>query len=79
VETLHKQEAVIYALSRNPDNLAQLKSQFPNITTVCADLSNWTEARKAVEECGHVDYLINNAGVVQVQPFMNVTPEGFDK
>jgi len=79
VEVLHKQEAVVFALSRNPENLAKLESEFPGITTVRADLSNWEDTRQAVEKCGPIDYLINNAGVVHVQPFMNVTPESFDE
>jgi NADP-dependent 3-hydroxy acid dehydrogenase YdfG len=79
VETLDNQGATVYALSRNPDNLAKLKSQFPSITTVRADLSNWDETRRAMEQCGPVDYLINNAGVIGVEPFMSVTPQHFDE
>jgi len=78
VEFFHKGEAVVYALSRNPENLQKLKTEFPNIITVCADLSDWDGTRKAVEKIPPVDYLVNNAAIVQVQAFADITPENFD-
>lgn len=80
VETLYKQEAVIIAVSRNPDNLRKLKDQFPRIETIAADLSNWDETRKALEgKVNGVEYLINNAGMVHPGPLLDVTKEQFDE
>jgi len=78
VEILHRQDAIVFALARNAGNLAALKKEFPNIQTVLADLSDWEGTRKAVEDIGPVDYLINNAGVAILAPFMNIQPEHFD-
>ncbi len=79
VASLHSQGAIIVAVSRNPANLAQLKKDFPNIETIAVDLSNWDETRTALSGLKGVEYLINNAGLVHVQPFMDVSPEKFDE
>ncbi len=76
---LHAQDAVVYALARNPDNLKKLKEEFPNIHTVCVDLGNWKETRKAVSELGPLDCLINNAAVADIQPFLSITKESMDE
>jgi L-xylulose reductase len=78
VGALHAQEAIVYAISRNPDNLARLKQDFPNIHTTPVDLSNWDETRKAVESLGPIDHLINNAGVAFEEPFLAVSEKHFD-
>jgi short-subunit dehydrogenase len=79
VETLYAQGAIIIAVSRSPDNLSKLKSDFPNISTISVDLSNWDETRKALSSVKGVEYLINNAGMVHIEPFMNVTAHHFDE
>jgi L-xylulose reductase len=78
VKVLYAQEAVVFALARNPDNLAKLKEEFPKITTICVDLGDWNATRAAVEKVGPVDCLVNNAAVAEVKPFLNITQEHFD-
>lgn len=79
MERLASQRAVVFALGRNPEYLAKLKDDFPSVTTVCADMADWQSAREAVEGCGPIDYLINNAAVVHVEPFLSATKEHFDE
>lgn len=69
------------AVSRNPDNLAKLKNDFPSITTLAVDLSNWDETRKVLSgwAVSGVEYLINNAGLVHVGPLMEMTSVHFDE
>jgi len=79
VERLSKQGAIVFALGRNPEYLGNLKADFPSVNTVCVDLADWQATRSAVEGCGQIDYLINNAATVHVEPFLHVTKEHFDE
>lgn len=79
MERLSEQGATVFALGRNVEYLAALKADVPSVNTVCADMADWQSARTAVEGCGQIDYLINNAGMVHVEHFMNVTKEHFDE
>jgi len=78
VARFHKQDAIICAVARNPDGLAKLKAEFPNIQTICVDLADWDKTRAALRECGPIDYLVNNAGVVRPAMFMTTTEEDID-
>lgn len=69
----------MFALGRNPEYLAKLKADVPTVNTVCVDLADWKATRSAVEGCGEIDYLINNAAIVHVEPFLNVTKQHFDE
>jgi len=45
---------------------------------VCVDLVDWHSTQAAVKSLGHLDLLVNNAGVSEVLPFVDVTADGFD-
>ncbi|CAL8127403.1 unnamed protein product [Orchesella dallaii] len=79
VEELAKQGAIVFALGRNAEYLAKLKADFPTVNIVCVDLANWQATRDAVEGLGEIDYLINNAGIVHVEPILNCSKEHFDE
>ena len=49
------------------------------MNTVCADLADWNATKKAVEGLGAIDLLVNNAGVTNLDPFLEVKPDDFDK
>lgn len=53
--------------------------QVNTITTVCVDLADLDATKKAVESLGPIHLLVNNAGVVVLQPFLDVTPETYDR
>lgn len=57
------------------DNLIKQDSK---IKTVCVDLRNWNETKKAVQNVLPIDLLVNNAGVAFLKPFLEATPEDFD-
>jgi meso-butanediol dehydrogenase/(S,S)-butanediol dehydrogenase/diacetyl reductase len=52
-------------------------------TTSKTDVTNRDDVYAAIDnaekELGGFDIMVNNAGIVQVQPLANVTPEGVDK
>ena len=52
--------------------------QCPAIRPVCVDLSNWDDAKKAVESVGPIDLLVNNAGVIHTQLFLDIDEKSFD-
>jgi len=70
--------AVTYALSRTKEHLDGLVSEHPNIRPVCVDLANWESTKKAVDELGQIDLLVNNAAIYHEQPFLEVDPQSFD-
>jgi NAD(P)-dependent dehydrogenase (short-subunit alcohol dehydrogenase family) len=78
VVKLHSLGATVFAVSRNPDNLASLKTECPNVHTVAVDLGNWDATTEAIGRIPPVDYLVNNAGVIDLNHFLDVTEENFD-
>jgi NAD(P)-dependent dehydrogenase (short-subunit alcohol dehydrogenase family) len=79
VLALVKEGAIVYALSKNPANLATLKKECPGITTIPCDLSDWKATEQALEGLEAMDYLVNNAGVATKQSLLESTEEVFDK
>ncbi|XP_064613896.1 L-xylulose reductase-like [Liolophura sinensis] len=79
VESLVKCGAETYALSRTQADLESLKAEIPSVHTVQVDLMNWEETRKAVQNIGPVDLLVNNAGINILQNFLDVTTEAYDR
>ncbi|KAK2175982.1 hypothetical protein NP493_692g06010 [Ridgeia piscesae] len=69
-EALFAGGAETYALSRTQEDLDKLEAENPGMHTVCVDLSDWATARKAVEQIGSVDLLVNNAGILEQSPFL---------
>ena len=53
--------------------------QCPDMHTMCVDLANWDVTRKAVQDIGPIHLLVNNAGVVIAETFMDMTSESLDK
>ncbi|XP_049948136.1 L-xylulose reductase-like [Schistocerca serialis cubense] len=69
--------AEVVALSLNKEPLEQLAREV-NVTTIAVDLSDWDKTREAVKSAGPIDLLVNNAGVVSLNPFLDIKPEEFD-
>lgn len=59
--------------------LETLKKENPNIETICVDLRNWDETKKAVQSVLPVDLLVNSAGVIYNKPFLDATEEDFNQ
>lgn len=72
--------STIYAVSKSPGPLKELKEKCPNIITICLDLSNWDETRtKLLNLPDKIDGLVNNAGIAIIKPFMELTEKDFDE
>lgn len=72
---LHADDAHLFVLQRNPVLAQKLRDELPNVTVACVDVNNWTETREAIESFGVLDHVINNAGFLESQPFMEITEE----
>ena len=49
---------------------------------MCADVSNREQVQSmvnAVTKNNPIDILVNNAGIVEFQPFLEITPESWDR
>ena len=78
MKALVKEEAIVYALSKNEGNLKALEKECPGIKTIPCDLSDWKGTEEALESLEAVDYLVNNAGVAKRESLSSSTEETFD-
>jgi NAD(P)-dependent dehydrogenase (short-subunit alcohol dehydrogenase family) len=70
--------AEVVALSRTREDLDSL-SRETGSRAVVADLADADAARRAAEEAGPIDLLVNNAAVSVPQPLLETTAEAFDR
>ncbi|HEK0457549.1 TPA: acetoin reductase [Proteus mirabilis] len=84
---LAKEGADIALVDLKADKLSdvakEIKALGHKVTTFAADISNRDEVFAAVEHAektlGGFDVMINNAGIAQVKPLADVTPEDMDR
>ncbi|XP_032518520.2 L-xylulose reductase-like [Danaus plexippus] len=70
--------ANVVALSQQPDNLELLNKQYPTIATACVDLSDWEKTKQAVDSLGIFHGLVNCAGFIKTESFLECSSENFD-
>jgi L-xylulose reductase len=75
---LHRFNAQVVALSRTESDLKSLQNEI-KCETIIAELADPEVARKAAEQAGEIDFLINNAAIAILQPFLQTTVEAWDK
>jgi len=70
----------VIALDWNQDSLDALKAEYPAVTTVRADVSDWNGLETALAPHHPIHHLVNNAGIIGPKsPLALVTEEGFDQ
>jgi len=78
---LAKSGAKVIAVTRTQGDLDSLKKEI-GCETIAADLADAGQAKKAAEQAikgGAIPLLVNNAGISIPQPFLDTTPDAFDK
>ncbi|ODM89364.1 L-xylulose reductase [Orchesella cincta] len=64
--------------AKDSDAIKPLQKELPNVTAVTVDVADWNETKKAIETFGAVDHVVNNAGIIIPQYFMEITKEMAD-
>jgi L-xylulose reductase len=75
---LHRFNAQVVALSRTEKDLQSLQDE-TGCETIVAELGDPDSARRAAEQAGKVDLLVNNAAIAILEPFLQTTVEAWDK
>lgn len=75
VQRFHDGGATVFTLDRNPQAVQQLKVDLPSVTAEVVDLSDWDETKRIILGFGEIDHLVNNAGVLIQQDFMDITKD----
>jgi L-xylulose reductase len=75
---LHRFNAQVVALSRTESDLKSLQDEI-KCETIIAELADPEAARNAAEQAGEIDFLVNNAAIAILEPFLNATVEAWDK
>src|ERR1700756_3361257 len=74
---LHRSNAQVVALSRTESDLQALKEEI-GCKTITAELGYADPARRAAEQAGQIDLLVNNAAIAILEPFLKTTVEAWD-
>jgi L-xylulose reductase len=69
--------ARVIALSRTDKDLQSLKEEI-GCETIVSDLADPASAKRAAEQAGEVDLLVNNAAISILQPFLECTVDAWD-
>src|SRR5215469_12854834 len=74
---LHQFNAQVVAVARTESDLKALKDEI-GCETIIAELGDPAEAKRAAEEAGDIDLLVNNAAIAFLQPSLKTTVEAWD-
>ena len=74
---LHRFNAQVVGISRTEADLKSLKDEI-GCEIVVAELADPSEARRAAEQAGEIDLLVNNAAIAILQPFLKTTVDAWD-
>ncbi|MFM0470572.1 SDR family oxidoreductase [Paraburkholderia strydomiana] len=77
VQMLAERGARVVAMSRTHADLQTLAEE-TGCETVCVDLADAAATREAADAVQPVDLLVNCAGIVELQPFLDTSIEAFD-
>jgi len=75
IQKLYDDGAIIYALEKDPELVQQFQKELPKATVVSVDITNWKATKDAILKFGPLDHLVNNAGVLVCQEFMDMTED----
>ncbi len=78
VNVLQARGAKVVVIDKSQESLAAVAKE-TGCETILADLSDAEAARKAAEKALPIDLLVNCAGVVNMQPFLETSLENFEE
>ncbi|XP_025835629.1 L-xylulose reductase-like [Agrilus planipennis] len=72
--------AKVIAVGKNPELLSSLTKEFPSVTPVALDISEWENISNLnLSELGHIDLLVNCAGVSTEETITEITKANVDR
>lgn len=74
--------AIVYAVSRSAEPLAELQATHPRIKTIPLDLSDWNNTREQLKKQFKdikIHGLVNNAAIAICKPVSELTEKDFDE
>ncbi|XP_054713986.1 carbonyl reductase [NADPH] 2-like [Uloborus diversus] len=71
--------AEVIAVSRTQSDLDSLKTVSSKIYPLCLDIGNWDATKASISEVLPVDLLVNNAAIMDVQEYGELTEEDVDR
>ncbi|KAJ8306191.1 hypothetical protein KUTeg_016736 [Tegillarca granosa] len=77
-ERLLKEGATVYVIGKSQENLDNLKTDNPSIITIQVDVRDWDKTKASVEKIGIIDLLVNNAGIIFSEYFVEEKKENFE-
>mmetsp|Transcript_3459 Transcript_3459/g.8148 ORF Transcript_3459/g.8148 Transcript_3459/m.8148 type:complete len:255 (-) Transcript_3459:141-905(-) len=80
VEGLARNGAKVTAISRSKANLEKLRDAFPDAVDeiVSVDLSDVKAIKESLKDIKTPHMVVNNAGITNLEPFLETEPESFD-
>jgi NAD(P)-dependent dehydrogenase (short-subunit alcohol dehydrogenase family) len=75
---LHRFNARVVALSRTEKDLQRLREEI-GCETIVAELGDPDSAKRAAEQAGDIDLLVNNAAIAILEPFLKTSVDAWDK
>jgi len=75
---LHRFNARVVALSRTEKDLQKLQEEI-GCETIVAELGDPDSAKRAAEQAGDIDLLVNNAAIAILEPFLKTSVDAWDK
>jgi len=79
VKKLCEDGAVVFTVDRDDNFIQDLKKEFPQVTAVTVDVSDFDNVRKIVESFAPLDHLVNNAGIMIQRDFMDITTDDLNQ
>jgi len=79
VKSIVENNGTVFALSKTKERLEELKEEYPQVETLCVDLTDWKETRRIVQSLDPVHMLINNAAINIPGETMKINPEDFNR
>lgn len=79
VHRFHDDGAVVFTVDKNAEAIQKLREALPNVTAETVDLGDWNATKCVIESFGSIDHLVNNAGMIIGEKFLEITPEGARK
>jgi NAD(P)-dependent dehydrogenase (short-subunit alcohol dehydrogenase family) len=79
VQRFHDDGASVFTIDKDPECIQKLKQELPSVTAEVADITDWDGTRKVVASFGVLDHLVNSAGIIIIEKFMDISKDNMEK